>query len=54
VSYGALTRISTKPVSFIIDCQPSHGRPPAIQAVHKSILLIADSGTGLPFAMSPN
>ena len=34
--------------------QPAHGRPPAIQAVHRSMFRIADSGIGLLLAISAN
>jgi hypothetical protein len=54
VSNGALTSIFSNPISASNDFQPSHGRPPAIQAVQRSMSRIADSGTGFPFAMSPN
>jgi hypothetical protein len=46
--------MSANPISWSIALQPSHGRPPAIQAVQRSMSRIADSGIGLPLAMSPN
>jgi hypothetical protein len=49
-----LITLTQKPVSSNILCQAARGRPPAIQAVQRSIFRIAASGTGLPFAMSAN
>src|SRR5215472_13139096 len=46
--------ISTNPLPINICRQPAHGRPPAIQSVHRSMLRTAASGTTLPVAMSAN
>lgn len=47
VSTGGPRTTSLKPVCSIIHFQPAHGRPPAIQAVQRSISRTAASGTGL-------
>src|SRR6185437_14452070 len=39
VSTGGPTATSRKPVSFSIRSQTAHGRPPAIQAVQRSVFL---------------
>src|SRR6516164_10226691 len=54
VSTGRPILTWTNPLSSNRRRQPAHGRPPAIQSLHRSMLRTAACGTTLPVAMSAN